>query len=112
MYRQLSRVSDLSRSLQKKTPLDFPFRDTKGETNTPYIHTHTQTGTPCTDGCVEICGGGDLGLDCHNVQIHQVVEVEMEDAAICGEKTHSEEPIHYQLKSMLPLPRSFHSSAQ
>lgn len=48
-------------------------------------HTLSHPHTPCADGCVEVYGGGDLGLDCHNVQIHQVVEVEMEDAAICGD---------------------------
>lgn len=47
-------------------------------------HTHTLD-SPGTDGGAEVCGGGDLGLDCHNVQIHQIVEVEVEDAAICGD---------------------------
>lgn len=47
--------------------------------------THARTHTPCADGCVEVCGGGHLRLDCHDVQIHQVVKVEMEDAAICGD---------------------------
>lgn len=42
--------------------------------------------TPRTNGRVEVCWGGDTGLDRHYVQIHQVVEVQMEDAAICGNK--------------------------
>lgn len=79
MYRQLRRVSDFSRSLQKKTSLDFPFRRERRTLKS--THTHT----PCADGCVEVCGGGDLGLHCHDVQIHQVVEEEMKDAAICGD---------------------------
>lgn len=48
----------------------------------------TNTHKPCTDGCVEICRDGNLGLDCHNVQIHQIVEVKIKDGAICGNKTH------------------------
>ncbi len=50
-----------------------------------HTHTHTHEDIPCTDGTDEVCGGGNLGLDCHDVQIHQVVEVEMEDASICGD---------------------------
>jgi len=45
--------------------------------------------TPCTDGSDEFCEGGDFSLDSHNVQIHQVVEEEMENAAICGDKEES-----------------------
>lgn len=53
-----------------------------------YRQTNIHTHPPCTDGCVEICGDGNLGLDCHNVQIHQIVEVKIKDGAICGSKTH------------------------
>lgn len=47
---------------------------------------HVHKDKPCTDGRVEVCGGRNLGFDRHNVQIHQVEEVQMKDAAICGKK--------------------------
>lgn len=42
---------------------------------------------PCADGRADVGGGGDLGLHRHDVQIHQVVEEEVQDAVVCGEMT-------------------------
>lgn len=76
-------MSDFSKSLQKKkTSSTFPWNNTEGY---KCLDPNTQH-TPCTDGGAKVCRGGDLGLDRHDVQIHQVVEVEVEDAAICGDK--------------------------
>lgn len=50
---------------------------------------HAKIHTPCADGCYVFCGGGDLGLDCHDIQIHQVIEEEMKDTAVCGDKTYN-----------------------
>lgn len=39
---------------------------------------------PCADGHADVGGGGHLGLHRHDVQVHQVVEEEVQDAVICG----------------------------
>lgn len=56
------------------------------------------THIPCADGRAEISGGGHFGLDSHNVQIHQVVEVKMEYTAICR---HKEDNTWYYTNALL-----------
>lgn len=56
-----------------------------------YVGTERErnTNTPCTDGWAEVCRDRNLGLHCHNIQIHQIVEVKEKQAAICGSETHT-----------------------
>lgn len=48
---------------------------------------------PCADGRADVGGGGHLGLHRHDVQVHQVVEEEVQDAVVCGGVIDGAQPV-------------------
>lgn len=54
---------------------------------------HRRTDPPCAYGRADVGGGGDLGLHRHDVQVHQVVEEEVQDAVVCGGVIDGAQPV-------------------
>lgn len=49
----------------------------------PHPRPHASpTEVPCADGGDQLCGGGHFGFHCHDVEVHEVVESQVQHTVI------------------------------